>query len=586
MNQQGIAKAPTGIEGLDNLTSGGLPRHRVTLLAGSAGAGKTVLSLQILVNGVERWNEPAIFVAFEENSRQIIENAATFGWDLAELERQKLFFLDAQMRPDVVKTGEFDLGGVLAVLQAKADAMGARRIVFDALDVLLALLDDPLAERRELYRLHDWLMKNRLTGIITSKLDADDASLMRRHSTLQFMMDCVAELHHQHTDGISSRWLRMVKYRGSAFDPHDATLVMGQHGIEIFHQGPPSINPIASSERLSSGVERLDTMLGGGYFRGAAVLLSGAPGTTKTTLCGAFAEAACRRNERVLYVGFDESPAEITRNLRSVGIDLTPHLDSGLLRMHAAGARRMHAVEHLLDIRNLMRAHQPDCLMIDPLSAVIKDGRGIHHRVPERLLQLIKPAGITLLCTSLIEGNDPYAEASTVQVSTVADTWIHLSYAIRAGERNRALTIVKLRGSAHSKQVRELILSDRGITLAKTYLAGGEVLMGTARWQRELAEQAEQARIQAEVDRKHQEIELAQAELNIQMEVLRQKLHTKQVELDTLLATEATRQRLLEANRAVLAHKRDAEGDTDGSAETLGDLPAGPGENDGRGDQP
>jgi circadian clock protein KaiC len=556
-----LTKTRTGIRGLDDITNGGLPRGRGTLLAGGPGSGKTVVALQTLVNGAAN-GEPGIFVAFEEDSTRIIANAATFGWNLPELENKELFFLDAKPRPDVVCAGQFDLASLLATLKAKADNMGARRIVFDSIDVLLSLLDDPLAERRELFRLNDWLVSSGLTGIITCKNNDSGQSGLDYQNFMQYMVDCMIFLHHEMDNRVARRTLRIVKYRGSGFYAGEVALTLGDNGAEIvsFPLSPP--NESASTERISSGVARLDSMLGGGYYRAGAVLLSGAPGTAKTTLCGSFVLAACKRGEPALYVGFDEPAHEIVRNLRSVGIDLEPHVTSGLLHIQSIRSSLTGAEEHIGTIRNLLDEHQPRCFVIDPLSAIVNsDSEASRRRMPEQLLALTKSAGITLICTSLLGGNDALQEGTNIQVSTVADTWIHLSYATLSGERNRALTIIKSRGTEHSNQVRELILNASGITLADVYLADGETLMGTARWQKEATEKANEELLLASVAHKRRELELAKAEVNARVEVLQVELAVKQAELDLLLVTEANRIKLSKQNSDELWSLRSGDDD-------------------------
>ena len=505
---------PTGVEGFDAITGGGLPRNRTSLILGGPGAGKTVFALQTLVNGARQFGEPGIFVAFEENSRHILANAASFGWNLPKLEKKQLFFFDAKMGPDVIKAGEFDLSGMLAGIKAEADARGARRIVFDAVDALLSLLDDPLAERREIYRLDDWLSESGLTGIITAKSEGDDPFVGEGYGFMQFMADCVVALKLRVVDQIALRYVQVIKYRGSSFAENEAPLVIGASGMEVADISATTVAPEASQARVSSGVERLDAMLGSGYFRGSSVLITGSAGTGKSILAGAFAEAACLRKEHTLYVSFDENPSEVVRDLSSVGIRLGPHVKSGVLRMHSARTEASSAEVHLMKIKGIVREHQSRCMVVDPLSAIVKAGGALTAgRVAERLICLAKSEGITLVCTSLLQGAQPLSEETPVQISTIADTWVHLTKISQAGERNRALSIVKSRGMKHSNQVRELILSDQGIALADVYTAGGDVLMGTARWQKEAAEQAEQERILGEVEHKRREVALARVEL-------------------------------------------------------------------------
>src|SRR5687768_6878109 len=320
------SKAPTGIVGFDDITGGGLPNHRTTLLVGGPGSGKTIFSLQFLVQGASRCKEPGIFVAFEEASSRVVENAASFGWNLPHLlRRKKLFFLDAQPLAGLVQSGNFDLSGMLAALGAQADAMGARRIVFDALDVVLALLPDEASRRREVYRIHEWLLERGLTGLITAKAGGDEASSIgqKAFGFMQFMVDCAVMLNHSVEQGVSQRNLRVQKYRGSSFDENESPFLIGPTGLEVATAPMLGGNHAkVSNERLSSGVARLDTMLGGGYYRGSSILVTGFPGTAKTTLSGSFAEAACKRGERTLFVSFDSDANEVIRDLGSVGIRL------------------------------------------------------------------------------------------------------------------------------------------------------------------------------------------------------------------------------------------------------------------------
>jgi circadian clock protein KaiC len=555
----GLHKTPTGIEGFDSITGGGLPRNRTTLLLGGPGSGKTVFALQTLVNGARQFGEPGIFVAFEENSRQILINAASFGWKLPELEKKQLLFIDAKMRPDVIKAGEFDLSGMLAGIKAEADARGARRIVFDSIDVLLTLLDDRSAERREIYRLDDWLSESGLTGIITAKSEGDDHFVAEGYGFMQFMTDCVVALKLRLVDQIALRYVQVMKYRGSGFAENEVPCIIGASGMEVADISAATVTPEASPERVSSGVERLDAMLGSGYFRGSSVLITGSAGTGKSILAGTFAEAACLRKERTLYVSFDQNPSEVVRDLSSVGIRLGPHVKSGVLRMHSARAEASSAEVHLMKIKGIVREDQSRCVVVDPLSAIVKAGGALTAgRVAERLFCLAKSEGITLVSTSLMQGAQPLSEETPVQISTIADTWIHLTKISQAGERNRALSIVKSRGMKHSNQVRELILSDQGIALADVYTAGGDVLMGTARWQKEAAEQAEQERILAELEHKRREVALARVEFGARIEALEQELKQKQAEAERWIGAEARRKLDLSKRRKELEHSPSA----------------------------
>ncbi len=543
---QASGKAPTGIAGFDEITGGGLPYGRTTLLAGGPGSGKTVLALQFLVHGARHCGEPGIFVAFEETSKRILANAESFGWQLAALRRKKLFFMDAQSTPDLVRSGDFDLCGLLAALEAKTREMRARRIVFDALDVVLALLPDAAAKRRELYRLHEWLLARELTGLITFKAEADETGAIGGQSPgfMPFMVDCAVILNHSVVLGVSQRNLRVQKYRGSSFDEDESPFLIGDSGIEVaVARSPGRVTSNAPTERISSGVKRLDTMLGGGYYRGASVLITGSPGTAKTTLSGAFAEAACQRGERTLFVSLDSEYADVIRNLASVGIRLDRYLKNGCLRMIPARTITGSAEIYLERIKALAKAHRTRCLVIDPVSTWSKSGNELTAQsVVERLIDWSKAEGITLLCTSLLDDMPGHADGGArLQISTLADTWIHLNHLMQAGERNRGLSIIKSRGTAHSNQVRELILGNSGVTLTDTYTAGGEVLMGTLRWEKESAERVAKENAEAARKLKRTRLDAEEVELDVRVKSLQTELVAKKVEKALLVRTTKSR---------------------------------------------
>ena len=556
-----ITKSPTGIEGFDDITYGGLPAGATSLIVGGPGAGKTVFALQALVNGARQLHEPAIFVAFEEPSEQIINNAATFGWDLEGLQRERLFFLDARVAPETIKAGDFDLGGMLAALKQKADDIGAKRIVFDGLDVLLTLLDDEELERREAYRLHEWLKSSGMTGIITAKAADRERLNLERYSFMQFMVDCVIALQHRLSERVSLRSIRVLKYRGSSFDEGEFPYIIAEDGIAISTFNTDQIDAAISDERVSTGVDRLDTMLNGGYYRGSSVIITGQPGTSKTTLSGAFAQRSCERGEKVIYVSFDEAAAQIARNLRSVGMDLQRWMDEGLLLIHSIRTEARSAEEHLMQLRRMIRDFEPRHLIIDPISALAKTGghvSAVHASM--RLLDYAKCRGITCVCTSLVAGSDPVAEATATEISTVADTWLHLAYKMQGGERNRTLTIVKARGIGHSNQVRELILSDQGVALSDVYTAGGEVLVGTARYEREAQIRLEIQRREMQLEVRRAELRAAETALSARIEVMQRELEAKRAEM-ALFETleEATSEGLVNA-QATIGRLRHADG--------------------------
>jgi len=537
-----LSKLATGLRGFDAISRGGLPRNRTSLVIGGPGTGKTVFALQTLVGAARERRERGIFVAFEEGTGGIFANAAPFGWGLPALAKGTLFFLDARLSPTIVQSGDFELSGMLAILEAKKQELAAEWIVFDGIDVLLALLQDPGAEVREIYRLRDWLAHNDLTAIITAKTDGESFS-PANYGFMQFMADCVIRLDRRLEQGASVRRLEITKYRGSDFASGEFSVSFGPHGMEVVAPGRAEALHAASAERVSSGFAGLDSMLGGGVFRGTTTLITGAPGTSKTTLAGKFAESACRRGERTLFVSFDEGGERIRRNLTSVGIHLDAHVKSGLLRMYSGRTDATNPEEHLGGITALLLEHRPRCIVIDPLSAIAKIGALSSARATgNRLIYQVRDLNITAFITSLVEGDDPQAEATEMQISTIADTWIHLSYLVLGGERNRAITIVKSRGTLHSNQVRELVLSAAGPRLTEVYSSGGEVLMGTLRWEKEANERARRLQRQAEFAQKRSELQFAEAEITARIAALQVDLERQRAELAQYSRDEETRQ--------------------------------------------
>ncbi|MEX1198582.1 MAG: circadian clock protein KaiC [Pseudohongiellaceae bacterium] len=561
-----IEKAQTGIIGFDELTGGGIPRGRVTLLAGGAGTGKTVMALQSLVHAARELGEPGVFVAFEEHSGRIRINASGFDWDLDALSEGQLTFLDFQPSVDLVQSGDFDLTGMLAGMGAAVSRMGARRIVLDATDIILSLLPDRRSMRREIFRLHEWLLEHELTAIITAKqLPSGEAAPEGDMDFMQFMVDSAVQLRHDLVQGISQRSLRVVKYRGSAFDDNDIPYVIGSSGLKLASGFGRQTAPLpVSGERLSTGIERLDSMLEGGYHRGASVLVTGSPGTAKTTLAGAFMEVACEHNECCLLVSFDSRVEEIVRNLASVGIDLKTPLDRGLLRMESAGGLSGSSEIQLMRIRQWAEEHRAGCIAIDPASALSKSGNELlAHSVVHRLVDWCKWNGITLLTTSLLDRAHDADTHTPLHISTIADTWIHLDYRVNGGERNRGLSIIKSRGTAHSNQVRELVLSREGITLADVYTAGGEVLMGTLRMERERAEDLSRRKAEQQHRQYLAELGAEVQELEQRMQTLQASVRNKQKQLAEARGDRESMEDLIRDTDSLIRTRRQSDRDGD-----------------------
>ncbi len=536
-----VEKALTGISGFDEISRGGLPRGRLTTIMGSPGAGKTVFALQTMVNRVNAQEEPCIFVTFEEPISRIKSNIASFDWDVSAVSDQMLHFVDARIPEDGIFAGAFDLRGLLAGLSSLIDEMGARNIVFDGIDMLLSSLQDERLERRELLRLDTWIRDSDISAIVTLKAFGAGNRDQIRADFLQYMTDCLVVLTENVTATGFSRAIRIAKYRGSGFSANPVPLVIGGSGIDVIafkgsRTGYPTFH-----DRLSSGVPRLDALLKGGYLCGSSTLISGSPGTSKTSLAVSFLVAACERGEPAILVSFDESTEQIIAHMNSIGIDLASYVDAGLLTVSSFLSAGRSPEEHYVAIRNLLQVNRPQHLVIDPISALLKSDYAFSAMICETLLDTAKSEGTTVLCTSLLDQVSGTTELSASQVSTIADTWLHLSYVARDGERNRALTIVKSRGTGHSNQVRELVLSNSGIDLVDVYIAEGEVLMGSARAQKEA--ESERLRVLDAIAAERQRLILERqlSEARMQVEAANLEVGWKQREADMFSKAEKIR---------------------------------------------
>lgn len=526
----------SGVVGFDDITGGGLPRGRVTVVLGGAGCGKTIFALQALVTGA-RNGEPGLFVTFEENPDQIVKDTRHFDWKLSDLRGNGIELFDAQLSNAIVQGGEFDLVGLLAIIGARATQTKAKRIVFDGLDVLLGHLGTPTLIRREIFRLREWLYSAGMTGIITAKADAADGRPTADYDFLEFIADCVVTLQHRVSAGAAVRMFRVKKYRGIGHSANEFPFTITRAGIDVASSTSAEINHPVFKDRLTSGVAALDVMLRGGFYRGSGVLISGAPGTSKTSLTAAFADAACLRKEPTVYISFDEAPTQIVRNVVSIGIDLGRHVQSGVLRMCSLRARSDNPQAHVARIRALVDLHGAQNLIVDPISAFSRvSDEAMGDRAAIQIFDMAKSRGVTTVNTSLLASGSALAEETPIGISTIADTWMHVSYVNKGGERNRALTIIKSRGMSHSNQVRELILTDSGITLADPYMAGGEVLMGTLRWERENEDRRAKVAALAELHMHEKHAELALAETHVRVEAARVEQAVREADLERIVA--------------------------------------------------
>jgi circadian clock protein KaiC len=558
-----LNRIPTGIVGLDEVMSGGLPRAGITVVIGGAGSGKTTLGLQVLANGARR-GEPGIVVAFEESSDRIRANAASYAWGNELVAGGPVHVMDAQLSQAVEPGGAFDLVGFLAILGAKVKEWGARCVVFDGLDVLLGYLGSTTLIRREVFRLRSWVHETGVSAILTAKGDAAGAHPAEDYEFLQFIADCVVAMHHRTVAGTALRSLRVMKYRGAHHSSNELPLTISQAGLEVAANMSGARSYAVSTERVSTGVARLDAMLSGGYHRGSSVLITGAPGTAKTSLGAAFAAGAALRGERTTIVSFDEAAEQIVRNVASIGIQLGPHVAAGKIQIHSLRARSESPESHIAQIRSLLQDPEIRNVVVDPLSAMTQRGcEGEAEAAALQLLDFAKSKGLTIVSTSLLGNLAPLVEHSPFRISTIADTWMHVSYEIRGGERNRALTVIKSRGTAHSNQVRELVLSTEGVTLADVYSVGGEVLMGTLRWERENEERRVRSLALGTAMLRERRAELLLAGTKAKLDALARELAIQEAELEQMRldATTETVHRVGEDDG--LLHRRRADAVTD-----------------------
>ena len=503
-----LTKSLTGIQGLDELTGGGLPSGRATLVCGGPGCGKTLLGLEFLVPGALRYGEPGVLMCFEETAAELTENVASLGFDLDDLVARRLLVIDhVRVEPSEIEaSGEFDLEGLFIRLDHAIRSVGARRVVIDTLEMLFGALPNPAILRAEMRRLFRWLKDRGVTTIITGERGGEPGALTRQ-GLEEYVSDCVIVLDHRVVDMTSSRRLRVLKYRGSTHGSNEYPFLIDETGISVFPITSVGLQHPALAERVSSGVEGLDAMLGGqGYFRGSSVLVTGTAGTGKTSLAASFAAAACRRGERVLYFAFEESPSQIERNMRSIGIALAPALAQGLLKIHAARPTLLGLEMHLSVMLKDVAAFDPQVVVVDPLSSFVKVGSdGDVQRMLLRLVDALKVRGITSFFTSLTPGGGAQ-ERTEVAVSSLIDTWLLVRDIELAGERNRGLYVLKSRGMAHSNQIREFSLSEQGIELRDVYVGPAGVLTGSARLSQEAQERSAQLRRDEEIVRKRREL--------------------------------------------------------------------------------
>jgi len=535
-----LPKAPTGIEGLDDVTRGGFPRGRPTLICGAAGCGKTLMAMEFLVRGAIEFGEPGVFMAFEETAEELAQNVRSLGFDLEELTRQKKVSIDfvEVERNQIDETGEYDLEALFIRLNHAIDSIGAKRVVLDTIESLFGGLRNEAILRSEIVRLFRWLKEKGVTAVITG--ERGDGKLTRK-GLEEYVSDCVIMLDHRVTEQLSTRRLRIVKYRGSIHGTNEYPFLIDEAGITVLPITSLGLLHQASDERLSSGVPRLDTMLGGGgVYRGSTVLISGTAGTGKTSLACHFADAACRRGERCLYLAFEESEGQLVRNLRSIGLDLQPWIRKGLLNFHATRPTAFGLETHLAMVHKLVQSFDPQVVIVDPVTNFLKAGSEDQATAMlTRMIDFLKGKAITGVFTGLTHGKTT-EEETQIGISSLIDVWLFLRDIELGGERNRGMFVLKARGMAHSNQIREFLLTSKGIQLKDVYVGPEGVLTGSMRLAQEARDRATSLIRQQEVEARRRSLERKRQLLESQIAAQRAEFESDETELELLLRQDST----------------------------------------------
>jgi circadian clock protein KaiC len=554
-----LPKTPTGIEGFDEITGGGLPTGRPSLVCGSAGCGKTLFAISFLVHGAARFDEPGVFMSFEESPDELAQNVASLGFDLPGLiQKKKLAFDHVRVeKNEIEETGDYDLEGLFIRLGYAIDSIGAKRVVLDTIESLFSGLTNQGILRAELRRLLRWLKDKGVTAVITGERGE---GTLTRHGLEEYVSDAVILLDHRVIEEISTRRLRIVKYRGSAHGTNEYPFLIDEEGIAVLPVTALSLNHAVSPERISTGIARLDTMLGGkGYYRGTTVLVSGTAGSGKTSVSAHFVDAACRRGERAMMFLFEESPAQVTRNMKSIGIDLQQWVDRGLLELQAARPSTFGLEMHLSRMHRAVERFKPKVVVLDPVSSLLSVApSGDVHGTMTRLVDYLKSAGITALLTNLTRGKSE-VESTDVAISSIVDTWLLVVALESNGERNRGLYVLKARGMSHSNQIREFILTDHGIDLIDVYAGAGGVLTGSARLSQEAEERAKGLVEEQELERRQRALARLKTAFDAELAALQARFETEQADLLSGISQHQARVARVGEDRRTMARNRRAD---------------------------
>lgn len=552
-----LPKTPTGISGFDEITLGGLPKGRPSLVCGEAGSGKTVFSIEFLVRGIIDFNEPGVFVAFEEKAEELTANVASLGFDLNRMIKQDKLRIDYVhiKRNEIEETGEYDLDGLFIRIGHAIDSIGAKRVVLDTIENLFGGLNNQAVLRAELRRLFQWLKDKGVTAVITGE---KGEGTLTREGLEEYVSDCVILLDHRVTNQISTRRMRIIKYRGSLHGTNEYPFLIDEEGISVLPVTSLRLDAKVTSKRVSSGITALNSMLGGkGFYKGSSILVSGTAGTGKTSLAASFANEVCLKNEQCIYFAFEESPDQIIRNMRSIGMDLQRHVDKGLLHFHASRPT-LHGLEmHLVVIYKMIRELKPSAIVLDPITNLITVGNVAEvQSILTRLIDFLQSEQITVMFTALTM-NTILNDQTDEGVSSLVDCWILLRDIELNGERNRGLYIIKSRGMKHSNQVREFVISSDGLRLEDVYLGPEGILTGSAREAHKLQKQTEAILNQHALGRKEKEVQRKAGELQARIAALTSEYESIKDELENDFREQELREEVMERNRQEETKLRD-----------------------------
>ena len=554
-----LEKVPTGITGFDEITQGGLPRGRPTLICGGPGSGKTLFGMEFLMRGATEYGEPGVFISFEETMEEMTKNVASLGFDLKHLMATKKLFFDYVHieRSEIEETGAYDLEGLFIRINDAITIVGAKRVVLDTIESLFAGLPNPFILRAELRRLFRWLKKKGMTAVITGE---QGTGSLTRHGMEEYISDCVILLDHRVSGQVSTRRLRILKYRGSTHGANEYPFLIDEKGITVLPITSLGLRHTVTSQRISSGIPRLDAMLGGkGFFRGSSILVSGTAGTGKTSIAAQFAAAGCRRGEKCLFFSFEESPSQIMRNMQSIGVDLQTPVKRGLLEFHAERPTLYGLETHLAAMHKLMQKFKPGIVVIDPVSNLGMVGNEADVKLMLiRLIDYMKEEGITALFTTLTTPGSAL-EQTEVGISSLTDTWLLLRDIELGGERNRALYVLKSRGMAHSNQIREFLLTDHGVDLLDVYIGTSGVLTGTARLSQESKEREADKMFFQDLECKNLRLENRKKAMEAQIAAMRAELESEAAEVKRLKEQELARKKERTALKKTMVRMRKAD---------------------------